>query len=160
GPRTKHAYHPDSKREVERRLESLAVRGREPYPEVVEFRTYTLKYNRMNWVTIDALGAHWERARVRAELTPAGPRVKTENVEALTLEFAPGWSPFSATAQAAIEVDGTTIKGPQTLTDRSWRASLHRRGGQWRLGALPPDQPRKRHDLQGPIDDAFMDSFV
>jgi dienelactone hydrolase len=97
GPRTKHAYHPDSKREVERQLDSLAVRGRQRYPKVVDFRTYTLKYNQMSWVTIDALGAHWERAQVRAELTGAGPRVKTENVEALTLAFDPGWSPFPAT---------------------------------------------------------------
>ena len=56
GPKTKHAYHPDSKREVERRLDSLAVRGRERYPKVVDFQTYTLKYNQMSWVTIDALG--------------------------------------------------------------------------------------------------------
>ena len=35
--------------------------------EVVDFVTYTLKYNQMNWVTIDGLGEHWERARVRAD---------------------------------------------------------------------------------------------
>jgi dienelactone hydrolase len=160
GPKTKHAYHPDSKREVERRLDSLALKGRDRYPKTIDFRTYTLKYNTMSWVTVDALGAHWERAHVRAELTPAGPVVKTENVEALTLEFPPGWSPFSAMGQPTIEIDGTSIKGPQTLTDRSWRASLVRRGGHWVLGELLPDQLRKRHDVQGPIDDAFMDSFI
>src|SRR5262249_14395214 len=38
--------------------------------------------------------------------------------------------------------------------------SLVRTGDSWDLAA--PSEPglRKRHDLQGPIDDAFMDSFV
>src|SRR5258708_11955430 len=35
GPKTKHAYHPDAKREVERRMESLAVRGRQKFPSEV-----------------------------------------------------------------------------------------------------------------------------
>jgi dienelactone hydrolase len=160
GPKTKHAYHPDSKRTVERRLDSLAARGRERYPRTIDFRTYTLKYNQMSWVTVDALGAHWDRAQVWATLTPIGPVVKTENVEALTLEFAPGWSPFPAAGEVAVEIDGTRIKAPQTQTDRSWRCALYRRGGQWVLGELPADRLRKRHDLQGPIDDAFMDAFV
>ncbi len=28
GPKTEHKYHPESKREVERRMDSLAARGR------------------------------------------------------------------------------------------------------------------------------------
>jgi len=160
GPKTKHAYHPDSKREVERRLDSLAVRGRERYPKVVDFRTYTLKYNQANWVTFDALGAHWDRARVKAALTGAGPVVTTENVEALTLDFPPGFSPFPTNGEVSVEIDNTIVKGPRPGTDRSWRCSLVLRRGRWSLGELPADTLRKRHDLQGPIDDAFMDSFV
>jgi dienelactone hydrolase len=160
GPKTKHAYHPDSKREVERRLDSLAVRGRERYPKDIEFRTYTLKYDKMSWVTIDALGTHWERARVSAALTGAGPVLTTENVEALTLEFHPGFSPFPINGEVAVEIDKTLVKGPRPGTDRSWRCTLVRNGGRWALGEVPADTLRKRHDLQGPIDDAFMDSFV
>ena len=37
-------------------------------PESFDFVTYTLKYNQMSWVTIDALGEHWARASVRARL--------------------------------------------------------------------------------------------
>ena len=74
GPKTKHAYHPDAKREVERRLDSLAVRRPRALPRGGPIsRTYTLKYNQMNWVTIDALGEHWEKARVEAA-TDAGRR--------------------------------------------------------------------------------------
>jgi hypothetical protein len=114
----------------------------------------------MSWVTIDAMAAHWERARVQATLTSAGPALKTENVTALTLAFPPGWSPFSSASDCAVEIDGTRVSAPRSQTDRSWRVALHRQGGQWTVGALPPEQLRKRHDLQGPIDDAFMDSFI
>ena len=48
-------------------LDAIAERGRDPYPRKVRFTTWTLAYNRMKWVTIDALGKHWERARVNAE---------------------------------------------------------------------------------------------
>jgi dienelactone hydrolase len=160
GPATKHAYHPDSRREVNRRLDSLADRGRHRYPRLVDFSTYTLKYNQMSWITVEALGDHWNRARVRGELTPSGPVVKTENVEALVLEFPPGWSPFPANGTVKVEIDGAAITGPRPLTDRSWRCALVRSKGKWTLGEIPADALRKRHDLQGPIDDAFMDSFV
>jgi dienelactone hydrolase len=160
GPATKHAYHPASKREVEQRLDSLAVRGRQRYPSVVHFTTYTLKYNQMSWVTVDALGEHWKRARVRAEAKSSGPLVTTENVEALTLEYPPGWAPYRADTPVTVTIDGNEIAGPRPLTDRSWRCPLHRAGGRWVVGDLSGDPRRKRHNLQGPIDDAFMDSFV
>ena len=88
GPQTPHRYHPDSKVEIERRLEAIAVRGRDPLPRRINFTTWTLAYNRMGWVTIDALGRHWERARVQAEIAGlSGVNVTTANVTALTLEM-------------------------------------------------------------------------
>jgi acetyl esterase/lipase len=160
GPATKHAYHPDSKREVERRLDSLAVRGRRRYPASIHFTTYTLKYNRMSWVTIDALGEHWTRARVRAESRSGGPVVTTANVAALTLAYPAGESPYPANAPVQVTIDGTRLTVPGSLTDRSWACSLRRDGDRWEVGAIPGDRTIKRHDIQGPIDDAFMDSFV
>jgi dienelactone hydrolase len=68
GPQTAHRYHPDSKIEIDRRLDAIAERGREVYPRRVRFTTWTLRYNQMKWVTIDALGKHWDRARVNAEV--------------------------------------------------------------------------------------------
>ena len=49
-------------------LDAIAEKGRDPYPRKVRFTTWTLRYNRMKWVTIDALDKHWERARVDAEV--------------------------------------------------------------------------------------------
>ena len=45
------------------------------------------------------------------------------------------------------------------LSDRSLKLTLHRVGNDWKPGPLKEDL-RKKHNLQGPIDDAFMDSFI
>lgn len=177
GPQTAHKYHPEAKAEVGRRLEALAVRGRERVPATVAFATYTLRYNRMNWVTIDALGEHWKPALVTAHSIPtrevvpslmgsmSGPpvpevTVHVENVTALSLEFGPGEAPFAMGRPVQVLVGGVPVEGPPVASDRSWRASFHHDGERWTLGERPGDEPRKRHGLQGPIDDAFMDSFM
>ncbi len=165
GPKTKHAYEPAAKREVERRMASLARSGRREFPGEIRFTTYTLKYNRSNWLMIDALGEHWERARVRADvMTGENPRivVKTENVNALTIDFPPGFAPLDRDNKAIgrLEVDGTTVAGSAPQSDRSLKVSLVRVDGKWSKGSPPTDGLRKAHDLQGPIDDAFMDSFL
>ena len=47
------------------------------------------------------------------------------------------------------------------MSDRSWTASFERSGTTWGLRDVSKDTGlRKRHGLQGPIDDAFMDSFI
>jgi hypothetical protein len=49
---------------------------------------------------------------------------------------------------------------PAPRSDRSWTCSLHRQGDAWHVGQPTAAGLRKRHGLQGPIDDAFMDSFL
>jgi hypothetical protein len=160
GPKTRHAYHPSAKVEVERRMARLAEVGRERVPREVHFTTYTLKYNRSNWVTIDRLGEHWKKARVDAAIKPDGSvEVKTENVEALTLEFPSGYAPFPVGSPVRLTIDGEAVGSPRPRSDRSWSASAVR-NGTWQPGPDGSEGLSKRHDLQGPIDDAFMDSFV
>ncbi|MFT5526630.1 MAG: dienelactone hydrolase [Pirellulaceae bacterium] len=162
GPQTKHSYHPDSKVIVENRLDSLAAKGRKQMPQKVSLTTYTLKYNRMHWLTIDGLGEHWEAANVEAHVTTQ-PRINitTKNVTDLSIDFPSGWFPFSPASNVGIVIDDQTVtREGKPLSDRSLHVKLHRDGNQWRLGARTTDQLRKRHDLQGPVDDAFMDSFI
>ena len=115
----------------------------------------------MSWVRVEALGEHWKRAVVRARMD-ADSRVvvKSENVTALTLAMPPGWCPFEMTRPVTVVVDGIELTAPRPMSDRSWRCELRRLDGTWSLGAPSDSGLRKRHDLQGPIDDAFMDSFV
>src|SRR5439155_578089 len=62
GPNTGHAYHPQTKLEISRRIDAIAAVGRDPMPHRVRFTTWTLRYNRMAWLQLDGLDRHWERA--------------------------------------------------------------------------------------------------
>ena len=162
GPKTGHSYHPDSKVEIDRILDAIAERGRDPYPRKVRFTTWTLAYNRMKWVTLDALGQHWERARLNAEIVgDSAVNVETGNVIAFTLEMGPGGCPLDAARKPVVTIDGQklTVAGP--MSDRSWRAHFRKSGGQWAVvdSATAPGL-HKVHGLQGPVDDAFLDSFI
>ena len=160
GPKTKHSYHPETKREVEGRITQLAEVGRRQFGAEVHFETYTLKYNQCGWVTIDCLGEHWKKARVDASLVAGkSVEIKTENISAMTLEFPPGRAPFGPLSPVKLVVDGRLLSVGPPASDRSWKAVLHREDSEWRIGEAP-ETLAKRHDLQGPIDDAFMDSFV
>ena len=164
GPQTGHKYHPDSAREVARRLDGLAKPGRDRMPPEIDFVTYTLKYNRMHWITVDALGEHWEAARVQAKIDDAKPRidVETENVEQFSIDIPSGSWPHRITNPVKVFVNGKGGDVVQALSDRSLQLTLARsKDGDWGPARVDDDTVvRKRHDLQGPIDDAFMDSFI
>lgn len=163
GPQTGHKIHPDSLIEIERRLADITALGRNRTPSEVHFTTWTLRYNQMNWVTIDGISEHWDRARVDAKvLGDASMEVSTKNVTALTLDFPAGHSPFNAFKKPRIVVDGKLVAAPQPELDRSWKLSLVKHGGRWAAAseAGKTEGPVKRHGLQGPIDDAFWDAFV
>ena len=166
GPKTGHKYEPGAKAELNRRLDALAAVGRTRVPKEVRMVTHSLRYTRMAWVTVDALTEHWEPGRVMAQLPEGGTplRIEAEGVEALTLDFGPGEAPFPAhrPVQVAFAGSGNTVTVESTRpgTDRSWKASFHRKNGVWKTGPDLGGGLRKRHGLQGPIDDAFMDSFL
>lgn len=172
GPKTGHKYHPEAKVEINRRIDALAARGRPDLPTSVRFRTYTLRYNRSYWVTIDALTEHWEPATIHATLLPNNRvAVHPENVTAFTLDIPAGLAPFETLSPHHPPVVKVEIGPPGTKitpldagmmkSDRSWKASFRWEGGHWvRVLHNEPTGLVKRHGLQGPIDDAFMDRFV
>jgi dienelactone hydrolase len=163
GPKTAHAYQPDAKKEINRRIDAIVERGRNPVPDKVHFTTWTLRYNQMHWVTVDALEQHWERARVDAELDRANNAVKitAKNVSSLTLSFPPGLCPLDNTRPLRVEIDGRKIDAARVQSDRSWTAHFRKSGGKWLSATNTAEiELGKHHGLQGPIDDAFMDSFM
>jgi dienelactone hydrolase len=163
GPKTGHSYHPDAKKEIDRRLDEIVAKGRDRWPKHIKFQTYTLRYNRCYWLTIDAMEHHWERARVEADCAADRVTIKTDGVQALTVSFPPGQGPFDPTKPAVVvEIDRDRVIAPGLSTTQAWTVRLSRDDkGEWHavkdadVGTL-----RKRHGLQGPIDDAFLDRFV
>lgn len=160
---TKHFYHPAARIEVSRRIDLIADHGREPMPAHLKFVTWTLKYNRMRWLQVDGLEHHWEQAQVDALMNAGKSDVQltTNNITALTLAFEPGSCPFDPIQAPHISIDTQQLSPAVPLSDRSWEVHLRRQDGKWSMvDAIDDGSLRKRHDLQGPIDDAFMDSFV
>jgi dienelactone hydrolase len=168
GPGVPHKYEPETKKELSRRIDAYMAKGREPLAPHVHLTTYTLRYNQMKWITVDALEKHWERADLDAQLVDEGTiRVKTKNVAAFTITFPTGPVPLDKTQAPRVIVDEQELKGPEVKMP--WTAGFEKTAGKWtvlstskqRLNALGYVAPQaKRHGLQGPIDDAFMDSFI
>jgi dienelactone hydrolase len=159
GPNTAHAYEPGARQRLQDRLDEIATRGRNPAPSEIRFTTWMLRYNQMFWVTVDAMGEEWQRARVNVKVDGNSITATTGNVAAMHLDFAAGQAPFAAGSKPVLKIDQTTVTLPAVSSDRSLKVGLLRDGTTWKIGELPAGL-RKSHGLQGPIDDAFMDRFV
>ncbi len=164
GAKAGHQYTPEAKAEINRRIDAIATAGRDSVPTDIHFTTWTLRYNRSSWIQIDGLEQHWEEARVDAHLlgdTEDGPQITTKNVSALTLAIPSGRCPFNMREVPRLHIDGDEVKAPKPLSDRSWTARFQKVNRTWKVATPAEDgKLRKRHGLQGPIDDAFMDSFL
>jgi pimeloyl-ACP methyl ester carboxylesterase len=166
GPKMHHQIHPVSAKEIERRMYALAKAGRDHNPRSIRFATFTLKYNRMHWITVNALGEHWKRAWVDADVLPNNRLdIRSGNVTDLTVSMPPGSKLLDIRSRVRIFINGIPFVGPQPKSDRSFTVRFHRVGRRWRIVSEPDAASvrvalAKRHNLQGPIDDAFMDSFI
>ena len=158
GPNTGHSYEAGARQRLQDRLDQLVSAGRKPVPSEIRFTTWMLRYNRMFWVTVDAMMEEWQRARVNAKIDGDTISATTTNVHALTLDFQPGLAPFPAGTKPTLKIDADTIQLPAVRTDKSLTVALVRNGATWKPGAL--SGLRKMQGLQGPIDDGFMDAFV
>ncbi len=144
GPKTGHSYHPDSLKELMRRL---ATHKRNPNPRKISFTTFTLKYPDCHWVHLTGLQEHYRRARVEAEVEFGTVAIRTENVTEMNLNPLPE-------GITEVRIDGNKLK----ITEGGL-AYLHRDKGEWKLR---PSSIRimKRPRRQGPIDDAYTERFV
>jgi pimeloyl-ACP methyl ester carboxylesterase len=162
GPKTYHDYHPQLKEEINRRIDRIVAAGRHRVPARVHLATFTLRYNRSYWVRVDGLAEHWKKATLDAEMDQGGRelRVKTENVSAFTLSFGPGDCPLTLLPRPVVVANGQRLDGGPAQSDRCWSASFRKGEKGWEV--VRADEPglHKRHGLQGPIDDAFLDRFL
>jgi hypothetical protein len=109
----------------------------------------------MGWVEITALERHWDKAEVDAEVTADRQvRIQTRNVAGLRLHLDDAPRTVTLDDHPAAKPAGRPAPGQPLVAIKQ--------NGQWRLG-YAPEKPAglvKRPNLQGPIDDAFMDSFL
>lgn len=101
---------------------------------------------------------HWEEARIEAEIVSAtsgnAVQVSTKNVTAFSLVYAP-------VLDAQLVVDGTPLGKLGSQGKLVSGAAVVKTAGKWATTKLPFQSfMTKFSGHQGPIDDAFMDSFV
>lgn len=147
--KTGHSTSPKVRQRLDAFLKEWTDKGLQS-PDHIRFLTYTTRYNKSFWVTVDGLGKHYERAEVDARRLSGGRsyQIKTVNVSRLVLR---------ETGQASeIQIDGQTLRvkpGRELAFERSESAWRTAPSGTW--AGL-----HKTHGLQGPIDDAFLDPFL
>ena len=175
GPGVGHKFHPDSFKEYMAFLREREQQGRPGPPGQPQFKfiTCTLKYNQCEWATIEELIWPYQPATIEGSWNAEQKRLvlTTSNISALRLSHEISRSEHVR----EVVLDGTTLTlnaggtGKETPDSGKVRRQLllQLEGEQWTLldeAASAKFQSNaalhKRHNLQGPIDDAFMQPFV
>jgi Prolyl oligopeptidase family len=155
-----HQVDPSSAKILADFHDAHAARGAGLDAKRVRFVTYTLKYNRAAWLSVEQLKEHYARTEVDAELKDGKVVVnKADNVQVLALDRHAGASAVLGGQEFPLEGG---VKGllPNVYFRRSGEAG-------WRQldyeesRALEENTDRlKRPGVQGPIDDAFTGPFL
>lgn len=162
-PDKAHRVMPEALVEIERRLADIATAGREIAPETVHFTTWTLIYNKMHWIVVDGLEAQWERCRIHADASDRkAVTIKTQGCTGLTLNMPSGTCKLSLLTKVPVTIDGQKLEVSRPKLDRSWLVHLSKQGGKWQevLGNEDDGKLAKKEGVCGPIDHAFMSSFL
>ena len=161
GPNTGHSYEAGARQTVQDRLDAIVETGTQRGAERDSIHDVDapLQQDVLGHGGRDrrALGA---RACRREDRRRHDHGHDDERHARCTSRSSRAQSPFTPGTRPALKIDGTTLTLPAVGRDNSLTAGLVRADGAWRLGELPASDLRKRHELQGPIDDAFMDAFV
>jgi len=144
GPKTAHAWHPDSRAQSNAFIvKALETAGR--VPDHLRFVTYTTRFNTCYWLTVEGLDETYQRGDVNATRSEDGTHytVTTKNISRLKL----------TSAGATFTIDAQTLNAGAN-------PSFEKSNGRWAIAGRPPVGLRKVHGLQGPVDDAFVDAFL
>lgn len=163
GPGVEHKWHPDSLKEAMAFHAEHQARGRPTYPGLkdIRFVTHTLKYNSCEWL----MGIEETIEPYRPSVVEGGKddvtgklKIKTKNVAVLQI---------ARDVADDIEIDGVVLPLGDAADGRLPGVFYEGGDGSWRVMSYDSSlsfpkniDGRKRHNLQGPIDDAFMQPFV
>ncbi len=126
----------------------------------VRFTTCTVKYNECDWLRIEEQTVPYEESIVESEMEGDDTlHLDTDNVNALSV---------SRTIAEKLSIDDSAeFPLTEAASGRLPEVYFVKENDAWQLldyddsiAFAEPTEPRKRHNLQGPIDDAFSQSFV
>ena len=147
--KTGHGTSPLVRQRLDAFLKEWADKGRVT-PDHLRFVTYTTRYNKDYWASVEGMSQHYERADLDAERRDGNSlyAIKTNNITRLNLR--------EMDHAREIRIDGQTlrVKASPTIT-------LQKTVTGWKVAPRSgPAGLAKTHALQGPIDDAFLDPFL
>ena len=161
GPGMGHRFHPDSFRQFMafHKEKSQAGRRRNLGRREIRFTTRSLRYNACDWLTIHETEHVYVPSTVEAHINDDNNvEVSTVNVAMLSLARAVGTHAI---------IDGDTLPCYDAAEGLLPNVYFEKTSDGWTVldyatSKLVPENHdlNKRHGLQGPIDDAFMDAFV
>ena len=145
---TGHSTSPKVRQRLDAFLKEWTDRGLQS-PDHIRFLTYTTRYNKSFWISIDGLGQHYQRADVDARRLSGGTsyQIQTNNVSRLVLR--------EMDKANEIQIDGQTLR-----VKSGHELALEKSATGWRTAPAKWAGLHKTHALQGPIDDAFLDPFL
>ncbi len=118
-------------------------------PDHLRFVTWTTRYNRDYWASVEGLEKTYERADLDAQRSEGGKQyqITTRNITRLVLR--------ETESAKNIKIDGQDLKAKSGSS-----VTLQKTGGTWKTARENEGGLHKTHALQGPIDDAFLDPFL
>jgi len=136
--------------------EWLRKQVRNPFPKLVIYKTYNLRYDGAYWAYVDVMEKPDEPARIEAEVQPGNRlRVAVENVERFHLNLVKEL--VGDAKELAASVNGApafSVPAGKTVyfakTDGKWNVSDERY----------PKGLVKKHGVSGPLMDVFMEEPV
>lgn len=171
GPGMGHKYHPDTLEELLSRMHEYVVQGRSKAPQDFFIQSPHPRYASREWLTIDGMKEPYADTRVDAHWLK-GPSTESESVENQTNEGRSRQGQWKLTTlnvsrltidtdrdnapREVITLDGQAIQLPSNV---GGPIHLESNSGKW-LIVDSFQAIRKRPGLSGPIDDAFVDSFM
>ncbi len=162
GPGMGHKYDDASIKTINDQVQEWTRNPIDPFPKEIRFTTYTLRYNKMLWLTVETLEEHWKRSDVTARVVDNKRiQIESRNINGLALTLSPKLISFGPQSKIKISIDDDQLNVSPPNAENDYQVRLFKKNGKWALkNQLSSNESRKVHGLQGPIDDAFMDSFI
>ena len=159
-PGTGHVVDPVTHGEQMRRIGVIAAAGLDHTPRKLHFVTWTLKYNRCHGIELLALGEHYERSEIAAEIAPDGSVdiSLAKNIRQFALH-----PPMLSSSSARLRIAGAELSLPKRQAGGIPHALVFtQEQGKWKFTGERNSVTLagKRPGLQGPIDDAFVAPFL
>ena len=130
------------------------------FPERIHYVTYTLRFPDFGWGQIEGLEEHYKKSIIDGDWTKDKLVLKTENIRAFRLRAESPKQYRVPALPASVLIDGQSVALPSTAEKSD--VIFRKVQGRWAVDSSDANAAvlEKRPHLQGPIDDAFMNSFV